>query len=427
MAKHLLLLAAVLATGSCRTAVTAEVAAPVVVGNAAEVVAVPGSAADARERWQALRLTAGTYEAQLVALEDEPATAAVMARTLLLDGGFACADVVEHEQCGDSWVELDELDPAATYEDPCLRRRLALWALTQLAPRDVARLGDVLRALVAMPAPETELQAAAFAIVEDDALRLRLLEVAAPELAEREAATLEDEDVLVRAVTELHLDAAVPRLAADARRHRATLLVALTDEALEASTRSDLLQRFVTDAGRDVDAALVEVTSAADCGLAVAAAEALAARGDTSYLPRRPATHDAQAHVRALCLLAASSLDDRLERFAAWIGPRGLLTVDDLLDDFHDPDAPVEPDDTDLDDDGVMIEHGDALTRTTERIARADVDAESVLQQVGRAGTCAGAGLTCALDDETSVELAVSGRSLVIAEVQTFRFHGCGC
>ncbi len=431
MRTEILVLSSVLALGSCggaaRGVVPAVAGESGALGNAVEVAGVPRDGADARGRWRVLAPTALGYEAQLAELDAEPATAAAMARTLLRDGGFACEDVIVHNECGDEWTELDALDPGATFDDPCLRRRLALWALSRLEPGDAAGLHDVLVGLVAMRAPEAELQAAAFDAVEDDAQRLALLAVADEALAEEQVAALEGDDAILRAATELHLDAAVLRLVERPAAHRDALLGALDDDALGVDTRAAVLAAFADDPGADVTTALVALADDVDCGLAARAAEALAVRGDASYLPARPDTRDPEAHLRALCVLGASSLDDRLERLSAWIGRRGVITVDESYDDYHDPSQPQDPDDTDLDDDGEMVEHDGSMTRITRRVAPAELDGEALLARLALGGSCAAGSTHCTLVGGEVVALAAAGRSLVIAELSETRYSGCGC
>jgi hypothetical protein len=84
-----------------------------------------------------------------------------MAKTLLDDGGFACKPVAA--TCGVGTV-IPEPDADAGIGDPCLRRKLAIWAVGVVQPTEIIDL-------VRIPMPEQALHAAVLAAVEDPSLR----------------------------------------------------------------------------------------------------------------------------------------------------------------------------------------------------------------------------------------------------------------
>ncbi len=293
--------------------------------------------------------------------EDE---ARPLARALLRGGNFACAALDEHIACGQPMRDWEPLADDAGFDDPCLRRVLATWAVAQLTPDDAVALEPVLAALVQLPSPDDDLAAAAFDAATDDAMRLRLLAaiaeaarghherlMAAADASDADGtlwATFDMETLearLQQLATGLETDAA--RLEALARfeadtvidaldpvAHRAVHLASLADPARGVEARTAALTRFAAEPGDDVTTALVAAAEAADCALAAAAAEALAARGDRSRLPARPATRDPERHMRALCRLAAWAPDDVEARWRAWL-PRTVevVTAQETMED----------------------------------------------------------------------------------------------
>ena len=302
-----------------------------------------------------------------------------MAIALLEGGNLRCDDVAVEEQCGEYHGEIAPPRPDATLADPCLRRHLAVWALGELEPEDTRALAGTLVEIVAMGAPrdvddpehaarlaaETMLPEAVFDAAIDDDLRLALLEVADPDLAARRLSDLET---------------------------REARIAALVDPGFDAAARLDLLWQLLDDTGPDLAPALREVAGDPDCALAFEASRAL---GD---LPARPESHDADEHLRALCLLGQG--DDPDEAFRAWIPDRGVEVVS--RDDF-DPD---------------LVER--------HRLHRDEHGYEPLLAESG--WTCDG--LTCTGGGhrgEATVTFARAGASLVVRRIEVQRYSGCGC
>jgi hypothetical protein len=298
-------------------------------------LSAPGDVAGARALWKTIAPTGADYAAKLASIPDDPGVRRPLARVLLSDGNFECKEVEEFAECGEDHVEWKALDPAATVEDPCLRRKLALWALTPgiLTEADVELLTPPLRALFALPAPEDELPKAAMALVGtmSDRVRARLFDAAMEnsrkELAEASCCGGLSNAWIGTLYSRHHLDAAAAAL--DVATQRALVLEAAQDDKLSVETRRALVAHLGDVAGKDVMATLRAVADGAgDCALAVDAAVALAGRGDQSRLPRRHAGDGESAMARALCMLAHDGdAARRGARFAEFLPPRGRVKV----------------------------------------------------------------------------------------------------
>lgn len=374
----------------------------------ASVTAAPALDLDDGARmWRALAPTGADYEARLAALPADDTLRRSMAVAMLRQGDFACNAYTEEYGCAESYFVLEPLAPDATLDDPCLRRVLALWSLDQLDPEDVASLGDVLVDLASMPSPEDALPQAAFALAADDSVRLRMLEVANEDLRELEVANLTTDEAKLRAFVDLHLFGALDGL--DVVAHRDRLRPSLVDAEIPSWRRDELLGGFEDDGDLRTTAALVELTTDADCGLALRAATLLADRGDATHLPTRPRSMDPQDHLRAMCLLAAADAED--PAWASWFDAGGYasITVGGYGSyDEHDQYVAPEP--------------------VTERLDGSAYDD----RLVSGAWTCDG--LRCTSDSgwrSVTVALQPDGAgSLVVGAVTSEEYggdEGCGC
>ncbi len=352
-----------------------------------ELVAAPDLDLEAGARmWRALAPTGATYEQVLASIPAEPELRRSMAVALLREADFACNDTVEEWGCADSWQVLAPLDPAATIDDPCLRRFLAVWSLQQLEPDDAISLGEVMVDLASMPMPEDALPRAAFDVAPDDGLRLRML--AAAEHGDQYTDTLESDHARVAALVRLHLPGALAGL--DVAAHRDALRPALLDPELDSYTRAALLEGFADDPDDRVTHALAELADDLDCGLAMRAATLLAERGDPSRLPVRPRNRDPEAHLRALCMLGSDA------DMTAWIGDAGYDTTVTTYDD-----APV-------------VDHVD----------RDDAGFDERL--IASSWTCDG--LTCTAGSATVTFEPAADGGLELATIEsTEEYEGCGC
>ena len=199
------------------------------------------SDADALALWQRIAPTGADYSDKLDELPDEGTIVEQLAVALLREGNFTCTHPAPPLACARKPLDLPEPAPDATLADPCLRRVLAIWALSQLEDDQLAPVRDALRAIVAIPPPESELTAAALkALPETDhAGRLELLALAFRaghrELVNGHLGTL-DEAHLLLAVQKHHIDGALDLLSAET--HRGTFLAAIGDDKLDSRARA---------------------------------------------------------------------------------------------------------------------------------------------------------------------------------------------
>lgn len=398
----------------------------------------PRNQAEALALWQQLGLNGENYEDRLAAIPDDEAVRRPMAVALLAQGNVTCEAVVHYEGCGEESVELAPIAPEAGLGDPCLRRRLALWALDQINADDARTLTDALVSLIEIPAPEDELHDAAFAVAVDDAQRLALLAAARRKglhaLAETEAGKLTSIPARIEALRDLHIDAAAEGL--DPVAHRDVLLGALVDAELASDTRSAIMSQLAGDPAPAVSQALAAVVDDEDCGLAMEAAELLDRRGDASHLPARPTSTDAGEHRRALCMLAHSSDAARQEaQWLTWFGPRPVLIEEEHYDEFAEP---AEEDGEDGEDsgfgpDGTGVEQSGKTTTTRSRIEGTAAASSDYLGEPLRTGEWSCAGDACTGEGTAShgrytvvFDEARDG-SLHIVELKTYRWSGCLC
>jgi hypothetical protein len=401
---------------------------------------VPKDEAAALALWAQVKPTGADYEDRLSAIPDEEAIRRAMAIALLKQGDFVCKETVDSGSCGEEIVELAPLDDKADLANPCLRRRLALWALGQLDDADVPKLADELIALVKIPAPENELAEAAFEAVphgETDDLRLQLIEAAIDAdrkpLADEQVAFLEKPASVV-AAAKLSLDAAVKRL--DEKKDRAVLLAAAADEQLTVETREGVLAQFSDDQGKDVSAALDTVSGATDCGLAMQAIELLEARGDKSHLPQKPTTARADDYMRMLCLEAHDSNEARrIKRWQEVLAPKVVkreVEVNDFYEEEEEGEGEAD-DEPEVDrnaEEGEITETsgGSQTTDRWETDSREGIVFEEAIFG-DSASECTGNNCTLSVGDGSLhiVFEPTDGGGLHITELETRAWHGCGC
>ena len=369
--------------------------------------------------WRKIAPTGATYVEKLAAIPGDARVTRPLARALLAGGNFECKDVVSVSECGDELVSWADLDPKSDFDQPCLRRRLAIWALESggLVEGDLQALGGAPAALLALPAPETELPDRLLSLTDPMSapLRVGLLLAAAPEVATPHLGGLPDAS-LDELYEKKHLDGAI--LPLDPDKHRARVLEALADGQLTVETRGKLLERVLKLKGKDVNEALGAVAdSASDCALAMNAAEALEARGDPSHLPRRGSANDADTLSRALCLLVHDRNPVRqLARYKEFLPPRDEVTISEQHDnDFAERDA-----------DGKKIDDSPADTHVSrKRLAAFNLD-----EDYGKeAPLCTSNKCEAHANYGTYSVIFAAGarRKLYISEIYRYRWSGCPC
>lgn len=334
---------------------------------------------DARALWRRIAPTGADWDDKLA---EVPATAAApLARALLRDGNVTCA-TPPTGTCAKQAYEVPAPAETAGLDDPCLRRLLALWSLAQLDEDVPAELDEPLRALAAIPPPESQLVASALHARRSAAqdVRLELLGIAwragHRDLVEAELGGL-DSAHQVAAVQRHHIGGALEPLPAS--EFRAVYVAAITDDALDARARTAAITELTAGVDAlptDVRNALVAATKARDCAVAAAAARALDQRGDHRFVPKRPSAAGQPAlprAMRAMCVLASyEALQGNAESslLASYLPARGLERVTiayDALSDT-DPDGDGDPHTTQTVE---LVARDDAVLPELEDLARA--------------------------------------------------------
>lgn len=373
--------------------------------------------ADANAVWKQIAVTGDDWEAKLD--EIPVANAGPLAIALLHGGNFTCVPPRPPRDCAPLVLDVESPAPTATMADPCLRRLLALWSLGALEDDDVPQVMDALRAIAAIPPPESQLVAAAIEAVPeaDHDRRLELLGIAFQagqrDLANGRVGTL-DEAHLIAAVQKHHIDGALDVLSAESQ--RPVFLSAITDEALAPKARADAITELVaTDQklGKDVTAALATAARSKDCFVAATAARALALRGDRRFVPRRPRGSSVEALMRQLCLVASyerlqgNDEDSLLPGFVPSKGLEHVMVTFDALAEI----------DTDGD--------GDPRTeRTVNLIPRAEIVVPEVDDMIRAFRHCKGT--TCSSDDrDFRFRLTAAGGELWLTSIEILERPPC--
>ena len=295
---------------------------------------VPTSPAAALALWRKLAPTGKDYLDKLASIPSDPKVREPMALALLADGNLACAEVVDYDECGLQRREWKELDPSADLADPCLRRRLALWAIAQASGADLATIQPNLTAMAGLEVPEQEIQLAlAHKMAGDDVPEsLELAVDEALDAAGREETIDIDglSDAGLVALTARGVDQAA--LALDPASHAVELAKVLVGDELIPDTRREVFSKISDQTVPAVTAALEQLTSDADCELAMLAAEVLAGRGDPGGLPRQKPGLGAPEAEHALCMIRYDSDEVRQgKRLAEFIPREGIeLEVNEI-------------------------------------------------------------------------------------------------
>ncbi len=366
--------------------------------------------ADALALWARIAPTGLDWEDKLEELPDR--VERPLAIALLQGGNFTCTPIAPKRDCAPQ--PLDEKEPAqsAGFSDPCLRRLLALWAIDKLDDPDLATLRDPLRAIVAIPPPESELVATVLAAIPEDdhATRLELLAIAwragQTDVVASGVGKL-DEAHLIEAVLKHHIDPAVDVLSAEG--HRTTYIAAVTDELLGAKARTRAMQDLAAVDGKpapDLKTALVKAAASKDCAVAATAARLLEQAGDKRFVPVKPRARTPDQMMRALCVLASyeqQQAADESSLLASYVPKLGLERVTVTYDALSDVD-------TDGDGDPHTTHQVDLVTK--DQLVLPEID-----DLVRAMRSCQGT--TCKSDDrEFRFGFKIIGGVLVLARLE---------
>jgi hypothetical protein len=354
--------------------------------------------ADALALWKQIAPTGEDWEAKLDEVPDEGPVASALALALLHGGNFTCVAPVAApaRACASAPIDVDPPAPDATFDDPCLRRMLAMWAIGSLDDADLPAARDALRAIAAIPPPESQLVATALDVYPetDHAARLELRAIAFAaghrELVNAKLGDLDDAS-LDDAVIKHHIDGALDLLSAET--HRATFDAAVTDELMHPPARAQAMIELVAattgDGGKlpdDVHRSIVTAARSKDCSVAAAAARILVGRGEKKFAPSRPHTRQLAPMMRAMCVLASYEQlqqADEPSYLLGYVPTKGLELVTVTFDPYNE-----------VDEDG----DGDPHTvRTTTLVPRTEVVLPELEDFVRALRACTGA--TCTSTD----------------------------
>jgi hypothetical protein len=359
--------------------------------------------------WRRIAPTGADWDDKL---QEIPASLArPLAIALLRGGNLTCARPPAGS-CAKPAYDVPRPADTADFDDPCLRRLLALWGIERLDESDRPAVMLALLAIAAIPPPESQLHDAAIhAIPRDDHdARLALLGVAwragQHELVDAAVSAL-DEPHLIAAARQHHIGSALDMLAA--AMHRELFLSAIADEALATRSRTAAIAELIENDGKlapDLQAVLVAATRAKDCTVAATAARALAQQGQPRYLPSRPRTRDLGSLMRAMCVLASYEglqRSDEPSLLASYLPPRGLERVTIAYDALSEVDS-----------DGDGDPH---TTRTVEQLARGDAVLPETETLVRAMKHCTGA--ICVSDDyEVRFVWKPAGGELLLSRIE---------
>lgn len=304
--------------------------------------------ADALALWQKIAPTGDDWEAKLAEIPELPAAHA-LAAALLREGNFTCVPPATPlaPNCAPLPVDVPAPAATATLADPCLRRRLAQWAFDEIDTTDVTKLHDALRAIVAIPPPESQLVATALRKLPeaDRDGELELLGIAyragQHEVVNGTLGSL-DEAHLIEAVQKHHIPGALEVLSAEG--FRAVYLAAVTDEQLEAPARVQAMTDLAATAdpiAQDLRTALVAATKSPDCAVAAAAMHTLDQHDPHKLLAKHPHAQRTDAMMRAMCVLASYEnlqKTDEASLLTHYLTPRGLELVQVAYDPYNEVD-----------------------------------------------------------------------------------------
>ncbi len=291
------------------------------------------------EVWRALDPRGDNYAEVLASLGPDPDVTRPLARAVLEGGDNACDRSTTFDECDGEWTLVDEPRPEESFEDPCLRRQLAIWAFErgQLDANDLESLLPRLEELMATPAPEARLPRLVMARAGelgsehrfDLARRFATARADDAQLRSDWFAVVDDgwfansSDERLLDLYEAGLEPALLHI--DSPEDRGTWLAALEREDTPAQIRQLLLDRLEDDETPSVNLVLQQLAMDPDCGLAMDAASMLARRGLEAWMPTPPVNSSPEQYGHALCMLGSGDPDETtLALWRDYIAPQGV-------------------------------------------------------------------------------------------------------
>jgi hypothetical protein len=302
--------------------------------------------ADALALWERIAPTGEDWDEKLEEVPGDGPIGEQLGLALLRSGNFTCVPA-QQNACA-RVIDVPEPAANATLADPCLRRLLALWSIGQLDEDNLAPARDALRAIVALPPPESELVAAALKAPaeSDQAARIDLLAIAFRaghrDLVNGELSMLDD-PVLIEAGQKHHIDGAFNRISAAS--HRAAFIAAITDEQLHPEARVQAISELIdvdNKLANDVRVAVVRATRSPNCEVAAAAARFLVRNGEKKFAPAKPRTTKPAAMMRGLCVLASYEAGLRADEpsfLLGYVTKKGIELITVKYDEYNDVDT----------------------------------------------------------------------------------------
>ncbi|HTL38338.1 MAG TPA: hypothetical protein VL326_34645 [Kofleriaceae bacterium] len=302
------------------------------------------SEADALALWKTIAPTGDDYSDKLDEIPDEGPISTQLAFALLHGGNFTCAPTPV--KCGTPLDVPDPL-PTSTFDDPCLRRVLALWALEQIDDDDLQWVRDSLKSIVAIPPPESLLVATALRVVPDDAqdFKLELMAIAQNaghgDIVNGFVSPL-DEPHLVEALQKHHIPGPLDMLSTEG--HRSLFIDAINDTKLPTNTRLQAMSEVVASEdkmSKETRTTLATAARSPDCTVAAAAARHLVQHGEKKFGPSRPANSSPAALMRAMCVLASYEAlqgSDEPSYLLGYVPAKGLELVTVTYDEYSETD-----------------------------------------------------------------------------------------
>lgn len=313
-------------------------------------VPVPKTDDDAMALWRKLELTEETVRSGTYAIADF-AGADLMAEALLRQGSFACKRYVAYDECGESSIEWQDIPPETGWDDACVQRTAAEWAIEQVKAKRLPALAEVLVKLAGLPPPEERIAEALVARFSDMPEKLRLAVVRAMLAARCDKRGCDDWHP-ERLVTKLSAKsrivlyqdgelATAARWAAidgvDLSRHPDVLVELYGDDDLDGELREKFEDVLAAQKPAVRERALRAAAADPRCAFAMSAIDDLAGLGKKDLVPR--AGQDEPG--RVVCLLLHARDQDWAEReFRKLLPKRGkIVFTEESTDEMAGPDG----------------------------------------------------------------------------------------